>query len=93
MTDLHTLARRGDVEGLLARLNEQGESVNLQNAKHETPLFVAAAHGHLEAVKTLISMGADADFVRPGGGGKRTTIPEIALVNGHPHVVYLQRFF
>ena len=61
MPDLHTLAQRGDVEGILARINESGESPDVKDERGRTALYVAAGNGHLEAVKTLIALGANAD--------------------------------
>jgi hypothetical protein len=44
----------------IARLARLGESVNVGDmGSFGTPLQIAVAHGHLEAARTLINLGAD----------------------------------
>ncbi|CAD7942898.1 unnamed protein product [Amoebophrya sp. A120] len=81
---LWNLAAIGDVDGLLNRANETSESVDQREpSTTRTPLWIAAAAGHLEAVKLLIALGANVTKESEG-----LTPVEIAKKSGQPHVVY-----
>lgn len=54
-------ARQGRGEDL-QELIEHGLPVNVQDSEGNTMLMLAAYHGHLGAVRTLIRLGADVDL-------------------------------
>ena len=55
---LHAAATRGDVEGLGFLIAERRD-VDATDALGCTPLWLAAAHGHVGAVRALVAAGAD----------------------------------
>ncbi|CAA6655646.1 unnamed protein product [Spirodela intermedia] len=55
---LHVSAREGEVDTLLARLDD-GFSVNMKDGEGRTPLHWAVDRGHLDVVEMLISRKAD----------------------------------
>ena len=56
------------------------ETVNKSTDGGETPLHIASANGHLEAVKTLLAATAEVDKSTDGG----ETALILASANGHP---------
>lgn len=54
------LARQGDA-ALLAVI-DQGAPVDMQDAAGNTPIMLAAYHGHAELVRGLAARGADVDL-------------------------------
>ncbi len=59
---LHLAARDGDCDKIIELVNDGfGYNVNQKDARSVTPLHVAALFGQLDAVKTLISLGATVD--------------------------------
>ena len=66
-TVLHAVAFRGDAEVADYLINTLQADINLHDRRHRTALMEAAAKGHLEVVKLLISAGAEADSVDSSG--------------------------
>ncbi|KAG0576670.1 hypothetical protein KC19_5G098100 [Ceratodon purpureus] len=58
MDPLHACARDGDVEGL-AKLVDQGSSINVKDSDGRTPLIWAVDRGNLSAVEILVAKGAE----------------------------------
>jgi ankyrin repeat protein len=58
-TLLHLAAKNGDVPLIKYLKDEIGLNVHAQNKEGLTPLQIAAAHGHLQAVQTLIARGGN----------------------------------
>lgn len=85
-TIVHESAMRGDADQL-RWLWKRGCDMNLPDARGETPLFHAAAGGHLDAVKALLRAGAKI-------GGKNNigqTVEKLTLAQGHREVAdYLE---
>lgn len=54
------LATKNHRFDILAKLNDHGFSINLQNAKGWTPLHFAAADNNIDIVSNLLRLGADA---------------------------------
>lgn len=59
-------ARGGDSAPLLARI-DQGAPVDLRDAAGNSPLMLAAYHGHAELVGELVARGADVDLANDRG--------------------------
>ncbi|MGO3506832.1 MAG: ankyrin repeat domain-containing protein [Brachybacterium tyrofermentans] len=59
-------ARRGDSAQLLP-LIDQGAPVDLRDGDGNTPLMLAAYHGHAELVRELAARGADVDLANDRG--------------------------
>ena len=59
-------ARSGDAAPLLA-LIDQGAPVNLRDSSGNSPLMLAAYHGHAELVRELAARGADVDLANDRG--------------------------
>src|SRR5699024_7825790 len=59
-------ARSGDSAPLLA-LIDQGAPVNLRDSSGNSPLMLAAYHGHAELVRELAARGADVDLANDRG--------------------------
>lgn len=71
-TGLHRAAWRGD-NALIAHLAEDlGCDVNAQSEMGQTALFCAVSSNFPETIKTLISLGADADIEGSIGSGQIT---------------------
>ena len=49
----------GDIDALEGILREDPSLANARNEEKQTPLYVAAAKGNVEAAKLLLSHGAD----------------------------------
>ena len=79
-------SRAGDTTRIAAALN-QGAEINAKSRYDVTALFFAAGSGHLEAVKLLVSRGANVNLQ---DSFYRATAAEMAAMNRHPDVaVYL----
>jgi ankyrin repeat protein len=69
--DLHTAAERGDtdaIRALIGSLSPELRQASLNTRKEgDTPLHCAAAHGHAEAVRLLVELGANPN-IKTGGG-------------------------
>jgi ankyrin repeat protein len=61
-TELHEAAKCGDVRAIL-RFAGRPELINGRDAEGWTPLAVAACHGMTEAVRALVSLGADVNML------------------------------
>ncbi|MGO1201409.1 MAG: ankyrin repeat domain-containing protein, partial [Dermabacteraceae bacterium] len=59
-------ARTGDSTALLS-LIDQGAPVNLRDAAGNSPLMLAAYHGHAELVRDLAARGSDVDLTNDRG--------------------------
>src|SRR5215510_2362976 len=75
-------ARAGDTAKITAAL-AQGANVNAKSRYDVTALFFAASSGRLEAVKLLVSRGAD---VNAQDTFYHATAADMALGNGHADV-------
>jgi outer membrane protein assembly factor BamB len=75
-------ARQGEVARIGALL-DQGADVNAKTRYGVTPLIFAADNGHLEAVKLLVSRGAEIDAQ---DAFYRMRALDLALYNGHTPV-------
>lgn len=60
------MARQGDAASLIP-LIEQGAPADMQDASGNTPLMLAAYHGHAELVAALAAHGADVDLANDRG--------------------------
>ena len=87
------LARDGRTAELAGYL-DSGIPVNLTDPAGNTLLMLAAYHGHVEAVRTLIAAGADVDRVNDrgqsplGGAVFKNFLPvvrELAVAGADPH--------
>ena len=75
-------ARAGDTAGITAALG-QGADVNAKSRYDVTPLIFAAGNGRLDAVKLLLSRGAD---VNAQDTFYRARAADMAMVNGYMEV-------
>ena len=75
-------ARAGDTARITAALG-QGADVNAKSRYNVTPLIFAAGSGRLEAVKLLVSRGAD---VNAQDSFYNARAADMAVVNGHSDV-------
>lgn len=76
-------ARAGDTTRIAAALG-QGADVNARARYDVTPLIFAASNGRLEAVKLLLSRGAN---LNAQDSFYRASAADMAMTNGHPDVV------
>lgn len=65
--DLHKKAKQGDLEGLLAELNERPHRVDevrahTRDSSLSSPLLIAAREGTIQCVEALLDKGADKEF-------------------------------
>lgn len=58
-TQAHQYAENGDLNNLSQLLNQQPNMLEAKDSCGNTPLHLAATHGHIEVVQYLHSMGAD----------------------------------
>ena len=79
------LAREGRTAELLEMI-EAGVSVNLSNARGDTPLILAAYREHLGTVEALLAVGADTDMVNSMG---QTALAAAIFRNNAPIVTAL----
>ncbi|KAH8702902.1 ankyrin repeat domain-containing protein [Phaeosphaeriaceae sp. PMI808] len=88
-TGLHLTARFGlprVSQELLARVGEEIVIVvNAKDSRDQTPLFLAAEHGHHETVKLFLDKGADIN----AQGGEYGNALQAASYRGHEQVVKL----
>ena len=93
--NLHDASRAGDVEAVQRILDEdasaddpsrsRSELIDARNLKGETPMYVAALHGHASVVEILLAAGAD-----PNSKTNRSiTALHKATMLGHSDVVDL----
>eukprot|EP00854_Cymbomonas_tetramitiformis_P014310 gene14310-16922_t len=88
-SDLHLAAARGDVAAVRAHLGTSSETgvalqaVDSSGADGSTPLMIAAAAGHVEAVRALLREGADPEARALHGG----CALHLAAALGHADVV------
>ncbi|HEU4688598.1 MAG TPA: PQQ-binding-like beta-propeller repeat protein, partial [Vicinamibacterales bacterium] len=75
-------SRDGDTAGITAAL-AKGADVNAKSRYDVTPLIFAAGNGRLEAVKLLVSRGAD---VNAQDTFYRARAADMAITNGHADV-------
>lgn len=57
---IHHAARNGET-AIVRLLAAAGADVNSRNTRQHTVLYCAGGHGHVESVKALLELGADAD--------------------------------
>jgi ankyrin repeat protein len=67
----------------VSRLMAMGADKNAKNANGETPLHIAADHGHVETVTALVMHGADKEATDANGD----TPLHYAASNGHEETV------
>lgn len=66
--DIHTLAAKGNNEGIKALLAEKGnEIINSRNEIGNTPLMMAAFKGRSDTIETLLEHGADVTLKNKDG--------------------------
>jgi ankyrin repeat protein len=81
-TSLHSAARNGESDRLALLLGADGkEAINSLAHYDDTPLALAAAHGHVSAVKLLVEAGADLDLAYTETA--KPTPLQYALYDGH----------
>ena len=56
MSEIHDLAKRGDLDGVRSWLHDNPEDVNARDVYGCTPLNWASCNGHAEVVKLLLVM-------------------------------------
>ncbi|KIE06245.1 hypothetical protein NF27_AT00010, partial [Candidatus Jidaibacter acanthamoeba] len=67
-TELHKAAESGDLEGVKSILTQGRTDINDQNNEEkDTPLIIAAKHGHIGVVKYLVNQGADVSCLNRQG--------------------------
>ena len=82
------LARAGDA-AMLAQLLDKGLPPNLRNQKGDSLLMLASYHGHLEAVRVLLTHKADPDLRNENGqtpiagAAFKGNLPMIELLLAH----------
>ena len=85
LTSLHNAAENGTVAALKAQVEFRTDDVGGDNfldtmsTQGFTPIIIAAAHGHTDAIKYLIEAGADANKVNENG----VTSLMYAAASGH----------
>ncbi len=82
---VHQHALGGEVAGLEQSLRKDPTTVNLGDADGNTPLALAAFHGHIAAVRFLIQHGALVDLTNH----QHQTALILAAKAGHADVVIL----
>lgn len=65
--DIHTAARRGDLEAVKAFIEKDPGQIAALNASRSTPLIVAASAGHVPVISFLLEKGADVQAVNKWG--------------------------
>ncbi|XP_061116813.1 peroxisomal NADH pyrophosphatase NUDT12 [Conger conger] len=78
-------AARGDVAAVSATIGHSGSFINESGENGWTALMLAARHGHVEVVNTLLSEGCDKSLVNKSGH----TSYDIAKFWGHKHIAGL----
>ena len=84
-SSLVCMASLGKMQEVKARIERQGEDVNLKDANGETALAAAAANGDLEMCAYLVSRGAEVLTKGPGG----MTALHYAAREGHAAIIHL----
>eukprot|EP00931_Biecheleriopsis_adriatica_P047466 TRINITY_DN27369_c0_g1_i1.p1 TRINITY_DN27369_c0_g1~~TRINITY_DN27369_c0_g1_i1.p1 ORF type:complete len:326 (-),score=73.82 TRINITY_DN27369_c0_g1_i1:56-1033(-) len=77
---LRKIAQKGDCDEIV-RLCLLGTSVNTVNNFGETPLHLAAARGHEQAVRLLVKLGAEVNVVAAEASGVQAV--HVAAAGGH----------
>ncbi|XP_073236991.1 uncharacterized protein [Porites lutea] len=67
VTVLHTASKKNNEPEIIDLLVKSGVNVNAQDAEGFTPLHMAAIHGNLKIVKTLVDLDADVNIVTTDG--------------------------
>eukprot|EP00899_Mesostigma_viride_P024166 jgi/Mesvir1/4934/Mv11264-RA.1 len=87
---VYEAAREGNLDQLTQLLAKKGQNVNAQNQDGETPLFAAAARGHLQIVQYLLEHKADINLASQSAGGPlhqaaicdRLSVAELLVARG-----------
>ena len=79
--DIFAAARQGDISAIKAYALKGG-NVNISNSKSHTPFILAAYYGHLQALDTLLQIGADACAMDNKGSNAFMGV----AFKGHNHV-------
>lgn len=86
---LHAACLAENAKAVITLLVDHGADVNARGGKYETAIQAAAAHGHLENVKSLLGRGADPTIE----GGKYGSPLQAAVKKKHYHVEnFLRRY-
>jgi ankyrin repeat protein len=82
---VHCAAQSGTTNTLREILNRVPETISAQNNEGSTPLMLAAAEGHAEAVRLLLELGADRTLKNDEG----LTAKDVAIKNRNEDLVPL----
>ena len=83
--EIHEAVTSGDLSAVKIVLDAHPDFINSTNQDQETPLLLAAKHGHLEIVRELLDRGADHTI----GDADSSQPIHLATVGGHTEVVGL----
>ena len=64
---IHEAAKQGQVKQVQTWLQQDNQWVNYLDSEHNTPLHLAAVHGHPKTVKCLLQNGTDFSLKNQGG--------------------------
>ena len=92
-TALHLTARFGlsliSEKVLPCQLHELAIAVASKDSYHQTPLYLAAVHGHFGMVKLLLDKGSDVNAQGGSNSGTFWTVLQAASGEGHEQIVKL----
>ena len=83
--EIHDAVTSGDLSAVKLLLDSHPDLIDSTNQDHETPLLLAAKHGHLEIARELLDRGADHTI----GDADSSQPIHLAAVGGHTEVIDL----
>ncbi|NIN00245.1 MAG: hypothetical protein GTO24_19860 [candidate division Zixibacteria bacterium] len=83
--EIHDAVTSGDLSAVKFMLDAHPHLMDSTNQDHETPLLLAAKHGHLEIARELLDRGADYTI----GDADSSQPIHLAAVGGHTEVIDL----